>query len=408
MDNAAKVFPSSRRKADAQVFRISCELYECIDPNVLQRAVDGAIGQFDLYRFVLKRGWFWYYLEDSHEVPRVREEYKSPCAPLYTSGKNQLLFEVTYFDKRINLEVFHALSDGTGAVYFLKSIVARYLSEKHGLKRPPDDIDASRSQLHDDSFLHHYDDTVKVRRTIEPTACRIRGRRLPDNRIEVITGHMSASAVLKQSHAVNASLTSYLCACFTMAVRENMPVSELRRPIVACVPVNLRRFFASGSMRNFFNTIYVPYQSSAEDDLTDVVRKINETFSERLEPERIRNNMNGYVALEDNIFTKFVPLPVKDVVLRLAYQVTEKKQTYSLSNIGMITVPPEFEPYIRAFDLCSSTNQLMLCMCSFGDTLSLSFTSPFINKDIERSFFRRLTSMGIDVEINAGQTGGID
>lgn len=408
MDNAAKVFPSSRHKADAQVFRLSCELYEPVDPNILQRAVDGAIGQFDLYRFVLKRGLFWYYLEDSQEEPHVREEYKPPCAPLYVSGKNQLLFEVTYFGRRINLEVFHALSDGTGAVYFLKAIVARYLAERHGLKRPPDDVDASQSQLRDDSFLHHYDDTVKAHRTREPNACRVRGRKLPDNRIDVITGHVSASAVLKQAHAMNASMTAYLCACLTMAVRETSPVSELKRPIVACVPVNLRRFFPSGSMRNFFSTIYVPYESNAEDDLSAIVRKVNHAFVERLEPERIRNNMNAYVALEDNIFTKFVPLLIKDAALNIAYRVEDRKQSYSLSNIGVITAPEGFESYIRAFDLCSSTNQLMLCMCSYGDTLSLNFTSPLVNKDVERAFFRRLASIGIDVEIIANRTGGIE
>lgn len=71
LDNAAKIFPSASDKDRTQVFRFSCELTEPVEKEVLQRAVDKTLEDFPLYRSVLKRGLFWYYLEESNLKPEV-------------------------------------------------------------------------------------------------------------------------------------------------------------------------------------------------------------------------------------------------------------------------------------------------------------------------------------------------
>ena len=152
LDNAAKIFPSSIAKFNTQVFRISCELNEEVDETVLQQALDDTIKVFTVFRSVLKRGWFWYYFEDTDLSPKVRKEFKLPCAKIYESGYKGLLFEVTYFSRRINLEVFHALTDGTGAMHFLRMLVIKYVSKKYAVAEPEFDYDASRAQMGDESF----------------------------------------------------------------------------------------------------------------------------------------------------------------------------------------------------------------------------------------------------------------
>ena len=82
----------------------------------------------DVYkRQVMRKGFFWYYLEKSDLKPKVKEEVDPPCLNLYIRDRKTLLFQVVYYKNRINFEVFHALTDGTGAIQFLKELVKNYL-----------------------------------------------------------------------------------------------------------------------------------------------------------------------------------------------------------------------------------------------------------------------------------------
>ena len=127
LDNAAKIFPSASGGHDTNVFRFYCELNETVEHKYLQEALDKTIESFPIYRSVMKRGLFWYYLEDSTIKPVVEMENKYPCSKIYDKDVKKLLFRVTYYEKRINLEVYHVLTDGTGAEEFLKILVSNYL-----------------------------------------------------------------------------------------------------------------------------------------------------------------------------------------------------------------------------------------------------------------------------------------
>ena len=156
LDNAAKIFPSTSTSRDSKVFRFACQLKEEIEPEILQHALDRTMAQFPFYRSILKKGLFWYYFEDSAQHPVVEAESTPLCAPLYNGDAKNLLFRVMYYQERISLEVYHALSDGTGALNFLQVLIYYYLLEKHGEElgeTPPAlDYDASKNQKQDDSF----------------------------------------------------------------------------------------------------------------------------------------------------------------------------------------------------------------------------------------------------------------
>ena len=129
LDNAAKIVPSTARGANTRVFRITCELKEEIDKATLQSALDETIEEFPFFNCVLHRGLFWYYLEDSNLRAVVEKENSPACLPLYIPGHKNLLYRVNYFEKRINLEMFHVLADGTGAFMFFKNLTYFYYKE---------------------------------------------------------------------------------------------------------------------------------------------------------------------------------------------------------------------------------------------------------------------------------------
>ena len=393
-------------KADTQVFRISCELYEQVAPAVLQTALEQTVEAFPPYRSVLKRGLFWYYLESTDQMPIVHEENRQPCAAIYNrSGKN-LLFDVSYFHNRVNLEVYHVLSDGTGALHFLRTLITKYLSLCHRLPEPSLDYDASAMQMSDDSFRRYYTGSPSIKRSEYGTACRLGGRRYPENRLKVITGLIDICPLLEAAHGYHTPLTAYLCACLMNAISETVSVRAGKRPVVLSVPVNLRSHFPSASARNFFSILLVGYDYGKQNDaFEDVLEKVDDDLKNGLARENLARGIDAYSTVEHNAFARAAPLYLKDLALKAAYRYAMRQETAGLSNLGVVTMPPELTPFIRSFDVCSGTNLLQVCMCSYMGRLSISFSSPFVSAEIQRRFFRTLTALGAEVEITTNPAG---
>ena len=135
LDNAAKIVPSTAGGSDTRVFRITCELNEEVNPEALQSAVTAAARDFPHFSSVLKKGLFWYYLDQSDLDAEVTRDDRPALDTIYWEGRRNLLYRVNYHGRRINLEMYHVLTDGTGAFEFLKAILAEYLGIRYGSPR---------------------------------------------------------------------------------------------------------------------------------------------------------------------------------------------------------------------------------------------------------------------------------
>lgn len=407
LDNAAKIFPPTTNEKDTKVFRFVCELNEEIDKETLQQALDNTMTLFPMYRSILRRGLFWYYFENTEIKPEVAHEHKLPCSMIYQQNRKNLLLNVSYFDKKINVEIYHALADGTSAMIFLKTLVYHYITIKHnqdfGQKLPKLDYDASFTQKSDDSFLKHYTGDKKLLNKIRLNkAYHITGRRYIDNRLKVIDGEMSVKKVLELAHRYDTTLTVFLTALYLQAIDMDMPARGKRYPVVLTVPVNLRTYFPSVTARNFFATITISYDFGKNSNrLEDIIREVKNTFERELTEESLRKHMNRLSALEHNAFMRVVPLIIKDYVLGLANNINNRGITASLSNVGKVTVTEELESYIHKFECFTSTKRPQICMCSFKDRLVISFASPFIGTDIQKNYFRMLSNEGIEIAVSS-------
>lgn len=167
---------------------------------------------------------------------------------------------MTYFGSRINLEMFHALTDGNGGFLFLKSIVRNYLALVHPaeMQDVPTPNSASAAALEQDSFRNFYGATKREGKAPKlPNAYHLRGKRLPYDQLQFFEGHLSAKEVLARAHELGVSLTSYLGASLMLAIYAEMPALERSKPIAISLPVNLRNYYPSETARNFFNSVYV-------------------------------------------------------------------------------------------------------------------------------------------------------
>lgn len=404
LDNAAKIFPPTTNEKDTKVFRFVCELKEEVDKEILQRALDKALSLFPMYQVVLRRGVFWYYFESTDAKPGVVEERKLPCNMLYRQNRKNLLFEVTYYHKRINLEMYHAVTDGTGALGFLKTIVYYYITLQHEQdfdeKLPHLDYDASFSQKMDDSYLKHYNGDKKLDKVKLTKAYRIAGKRSIDNRIKIIEGVMSVKEILALSHRYDTTLTVYLTALFLRAIYMDMPTRSRKYPVVLSVPVNLRTYFPSATARNFFATVNISYDFYHNSDrLEDIILGVKASFERELTEENLRTHLNRLSALEHNAFMRVIPLVLKDYILRFANYLSGRGITATLSNVGKVKITKELAPYIYMFNCFVSARRPQICMCSFEDQLAVSFVTPFDGTDIQKNFFRMLAQEGVNISI---------
>lgn len=405
LDNAAKIFPINSNKYDTKVFRFSCRLKEDIQPDMLQSALDKTMHAFPMYASIIRKGLFWYYFESTTIKPVVKEERYSPCGQIYDENIKGLLFEVTYYKKRINLEVHHALSDGVGALQFLRTLVLHYLVMKHAEtlqnKNLSIDYDASLAEREADGFKKYSSKEKGAKGPSIGKAYKFKGEHIDEDFLQIINGQVSAKEVLKCAHEYGTTLTIYLIALVIQAIGTQMSEREKKHPVVVSVPVNLRPYFQSASARNFFSVVLVPYRFGVgKDSLEEIIQYLKDFFERELKTEKFQARINHLVSLEKNYVTRAVPLFLKKPTLKIAHYLNSKEVTTSFSNIGKITMPDELIPYIDGFDVCVSTRKIQVCLCSFEDQLSISFTAPFVNTEVQKYFFRALAHQGIQVTLS--------
>lgn len=406
LDNAAKIFPSTSRKTDTSVFRFYCELKEEVQKKELEDAVGQALKEFPNFRCAMRKGAFWYYLEETEASPQVTEESKPVCSQIYDGDNSALLFEVSYFGCRITLEIFHALSDGTGALQFLKTIVYYYLKEVHKDAVDQDLVfmenDASYSEKSDDGFSKYYQKKRGKAEECQGRAYKIPFRKNYEESLQVIEATASVKETLEAAHRNGTTLTVYLTAVFIQAIRAGMALSDLSKPVVLMVPVNLRKYFPSTTVRNFFGIIDVSYNfRERSGEFSDIIQAVDESFRKKLTRQNLAARMNKLAGMERNFLVKLAPLPLKNLSLKAARMLDMRRQTSVISNVGKVTMPEELCRYIDLFGVLASTLELQLCMCSFEDKLQMSFTSTFRSTDIQKNFIRAFTDQGIHVTIRS-------
>lgn len=405
LDNAAKLFSAASNKRDTRVFRFYCELKEEVIEEKLQEALNKTLEKYPIFLSVMRKGLFWHYLEKSSLRPVVRREYREPCSMLYVRDKKELLFEVTYYKRRISFEVFHALTDGTGASEFVRELVKNYLlltHEEDGLK----DVVLSKGTItvgdqEDDSFSKYYSGEQlqkKGEKKKKPSAYQIHRSRSQMGSLEVTEGEVPVQALSAKAKEYGVSMTVLLTAIFFCAIHEKMTKRQEDKPVVLMVPVNLRKYFPSDSLLNFFSWIEPRYKfGDGEDSLAEVVRKTAEFFRSELTKENMARTMDDYIRIEMNPVLRFAPLEFKNLCISAGARLSEKDVTAIFSNMGIIQMPEEYVPYIERFGVYTSTPKVELCMCSFEDTAYLGFTSRYDSTNIKRNFFRILEEIGVPV-----------
>ena len=404
LDNAAKIIPSTAKGGNTRVFRITCELKEEVDPQILQEALDQTITDFPHFNCVLRKGLFWYYLDARNMRALVTEDNLPACSPIYFEGRKNLLYRVNYFHKRINLEMFHVLADGTGAFVFFRALITCYLSLKYDLQIQSEPKEtSSKSEKTTDAFRQFYQRQKGLKQLKEMSAKKayhLRGDWDENLLPHLIEGTVSTGRFIEVAHQYHTSVGILATSIYIAAVIDEMSLRDQKKAVVVSVPVNLRKYFPSDTTRNFFGVINVSFDPTHFDgQLESILSEVKASFQKQLSQDRILQTMNSYAALEHNIAIQMVPLFLKDLAIWGLNNRAKNGVTSTMSNLGNIEMPEETVPYIDRFCAFMTAPSEQICVSSFQDRMVFGEVTAYTTHEVMLHFFRRLSAMGIPVEL---------
>ena len=409
LDNAAQAFPAATGKKDSRVFRFYCMLREEIDRDRLQAALDGTLEKYPLFRSVLRKGVFWFYMEPRDLAANVKEEDRPPCSRIYVPDQKRLLFEVSYYKNRINLEVFHGLTDGTGAMEFLKELVQNYLILTYpdrSFPEPDGGADLTESDYEEDSFSQYYTGR-KSRGEKARRAFQLTGERLEQSEMEITEMILSASEVHKRAREHGVSVTAYLAAILLYSIYEEMPKSGLKKPASLMIPVNLRKIFPSETLTNFTTLTKCSVNPAVTPDELDryidiCKRQLAESLSDTTE---LAEKLSLSAFYSTNPLMKILPVSLKTFFTKFGKAVSRKtKQTLIISNLGVVRLPEGMEEFVNRFTFninISKKVPVNIGVVTYNGITAISFTRMIVSTDFEKTFFKMLTELGLEVEISS-------
>jgi len=405
LDNTAKIFPAISGPQTTGVYRIDARLNESVKPDLLEKAVNSVLPSFPAFMVRLRQGLFWYYFERNFEKASVDEEKAYPTNRIDADANNGYLFKFSYFNNKINLDVFHALSDGTGSVNFLIAVVGYYLKL---CGKPLDGFLDNIGNMQDypamqDSFVHYFS-SVKAEKMEKIKAYHIMGTSRPLGSIKIIHGILETDSLRALTKSKNVTVTAYLAAVLAFSILETMPGRKSAHPVRLSVPINLRRFFESKTQRNFYAFICIDIDVRQNGyTFEELLQLVSEQMTAKTKPEYFAPKMSYYLQAERNIFARLTPLIIKNLALRVIYkQIGEKTYTCSLSNLGEIKTVSSIGEYIERFDvIIESTrkNRMGCAVCSYKNQFVISFTKSDYETDMEKYFFRFLSGQGLKIAL---------
>ncbi|MCM1193910.1 MAG: alcohol acetyltransferase [Butyrivibrio sp.] len=415
LDLSAIVYPTLQRHDFSSVYRLSVVLKEEIQPEVLQKALDMTLPRFPTYKAAIRKGLFWRYLEPNDRPgPFVQEDVKNPCQPMHFKANNRYLIRIYYFRNRIALEAHHSLGDGTGGMCVLQTLTAVYLRLLgHGEIQNEGfvlDINgAPDSGELEDAYMRYANAKVCPPR-LQEKAYRVRGTAEPFYTLNIIDGIMSVSEVMEAAKRYQATITEYLNAVLLQALLTKQLKEGRRRlrPVKIAMPVNLRRFFPSNTLRNFITMIYPGVDPRLGDyTFEEIVVQVHNYMRYYINEKLLRGDITTNAATQRNPLIRVVPLFLKDLVVRTFYtKVQDRNSSAGLTNMGALKVPEGMKPYIERFDIYMGqpfSRRTNCAVISFGDVLTVNFASSIIEADVERYFFRKLVQDGIHVRIESNR-----
>lgn len=397
LDSAAKVYPLSMTHTKQTMFRVSAYMEEAVEPCVLQVALLSVLKRFPIFATSIKRGVFWHYFDAVRTRFSVSEEKKPPCSSIFLGGRYTPCFQVLYYKNRISLEIFHALTDGTGAMTFLKSLIKEYLRllGHTAAENLPSLSETPHPEETENAFLRA-EKQKKGAGFLQPLALQPGKGLIKRKNARILHYIMETDKLIAAAKSEEATVTALLTSFIIKGVQDTAEMAGEKEHIGVQVPVNMRRFYPSRTLRNFslYAVIGVPYSLK---DRKEILRETKKQLKEQTAPESLARMMHSANGLATNPLIKILPLGLKGYVLKKVYGILgEGILSATLSNLG--NIPDDFGEHVKFFDfvLGKTSKQNIKCtLVSYKDTSVFTVTDSLLESRFQESLGRSLKEAGV-------------
>jgi len=415
LDNAAKIYPAIQNDELTNVYRIAVVLKERIKIAHLINILPKLEERFPYYKVTLKKGFFWYYLEQTNTPFQLIVDKSILCRAFDQKRNERLLFRILVIKNRISIEFSHILTDGGGAFRFLQYFLLLYFQQGGiDVREQLNEFVVNPKDFHEE-FVDSYKEYFK--KEVPPNFKRPKSFHLPfplnrKPRFDVLVAVMPLDEIKKVAQDKEVNITVYLIALYLYVLQDihkTLPEysrNKKNKILRIQVPVNLRNIYPSKTMRNF--SLFVMPEIDLRlghytfDEIIKIVyHKIQLETDEKLINKIIARNVGG----ERKIIVKGIPLFLKSLLLNYKYYSMGANQ-YSgvVTNIGKINLPEAVEKKIDHFILTPPPpNKKLKINCGiagFKNNLVLSFGNITISKEFEKKFLNFLVQQRINVKLS--------
>lgn len=413
LDNAATVFPGQNSEEWSNVFRLSVELKENIDPDLLSKALRNTLPRFPAFDVRIRKGFFWYYFEKNpNGAPPVMPDINNPCHRIKFKENSGYLFRVYYHACRISIDTFHSLADGHGAAVFMLSLTAEYLrltgaavSFNEFVLNPKDKVKESELE---DSFRKNADSAARMK--LETEKCYHSGDlKLPKHNVNITSGIIDYSEFSKLIKPLGVTATEYLTALLLdIHIKKQAAENNRQRKICVQIPIDLRRRFISDTLRNFTICLRVVIDPNlGEYSFDELLSQTHHQLALASDKKNLNAMITAYLRAEQNPFLKITPLFIKDFGINIGFSLTaEQSTTALLTNLGAVSLPDDMMPYVEKlmFMPCPGLrNASRLGVATVNDKMVITFSDSFSETSVEREFFTHFVKKGLHVKIESNR-----
>lgn len=416
LDNAAKIYPAALRRNWSSLFRLSVTLTEPIDKALMQKALDLTVRRFPSICTRLRKGLFWYYLQALDQAPRLSPEYTHPLTRMPLGQIRQCGLRVIVYKNRLALEVFHSLTDGSGAMIFLKSLLAEYLQRKHGITVPalpdiPDRMEVPHPEELEDSFQKHGAPKGLSRK--QSNAWRLRGTPEKDGFVNLTCFSLEVDKVRQKAKEYGVGVTAFLGAVMMQALQtlqaEQVRNIRKRKSIKVQIPVNLRSLFPSRSLRNFAMYTTPEIQPRlGQYSFREICAAVHHRMGLEVNAKHMGMMITANVSAERVLAVRLMPLFLKNIVMRAVFDaVGERKYCLAMSNLGQVTLPEAMTPYVSHWDFMVGVQATAPYNCgviSYGNELRINFVRSIRQSGLELHFHKALQELGLEAQVSSNQS----
>lgn len=420
LDTSAKIYPAVESTRNPEIFRISMQLSIKIDEDILLRALKQIKKRFPYYNVHLKKGLFWYYIQQNDKELIVWPDTPSPCEKLYPVFNNGYLYRVKFFENNISVEFFHVLTDGSGAMEFLKCLVQQYLiliGKIDGNSPGIINVDERPTKEEsEDAFLKAYEadkdePVTQSKRTLfgGNKMFQIRDKLLPMGIYKVITGIVSMSDLKRVSKKFEATVTQLLASLYIEALiylqAYQVRNKNKHKNVSVQVPVNMRKFYPYRCMRNFSLFIIPTVDPRKINHFSDIVSDVKTFMEHYLTHKHLITMIRDNCSLTKHNFIKYIPLDIKNLIIRYINNTMGASQfSGTLSNLGLVKLPDEMAAYVKSMNVVLGSSPHIKCTCGvvgYNENVYITFGRNIKDAAVERHVFRRLVKMGVKVTLKS-------